>query len=341
MTENVGRAGPRPRQVALSGWLIVVSSVFVVMLAFDEVANLGSLETQQWAADILADPPLSGTGLSVADVQTITRIFSFIAAACGTAGAILGWYVTRGSRQARLALSILAPGFVVAGMAPAGFAAAVVVASTVMLWLQPARNWFAGKPPPPMAPRTGRAARAAATPLQGPAPFSAAATGGTSQAPRPAATHAPTHEPGFPPLRRPRNVTTAAIVTLAGSLTTSIYLTVSLLFVAGDREGLEREVQNQLDTMAGGEDFDAAMFADIAVWLMAGMVVWCVIASVLAALVLRGSNAARITLVVSASLAALASLLGALVILPLVITGACVATIVLLFTGGSNAWFSR
>ena len=63
-------------------------------------------------------------------------------------------------------------------------------------------------------------------------------------------------------------------------------------------------------------------------------------ALVLAIFTLRRSNVARILLVVSAVLAALVSLLGVLAIVPLVVTLVCIATVVLLFTGGANQWFS-
>ena len=80
--------------------------------------------------------------------------------------------------------------------------------------------------------------------------------------------------------------------------------------------------------------------ANVAIGFLAVLAVWCLIAIVLAVATMRGSNGARITLVVSASLSALFSLLGALVILPLAITIASIVTVVLLFTGGSKEWFA-
>ena len=63
-------------------------------------------------------------------------------------------------------------------------------------------------------------------------------------------------------------------------------------------------------------------------------------AIVLALLTVRGSNGARIALIVSSFGAAFASLLGVLAILPLVVTGACIAVAVLLMRADTAAWFA-
>ena len=67
--------------------------------------------------------------------------------------------------------------------------------------------------------------------------------------------------------------------------------------------------------------------------------VWCLIACILAVLVLRRSNAARITLVVSSAVTALFSLFGIGSGVSAVTLLAAVAVIVLLFVGGANDWF--
>jgi hypothetical protein len=77
-----------------------------------------------------------------------------IAAGCATAMLILGWQVTRRSRSARLALSLLAGALFVTGMVSDWFVASIggtfwaagIGAAVVTLWLGPAGLWFSDKP---------------------------------------------------------------------------------------------------------------------------------------------------------------------------------------------------
>lgn len=137
----------RPRQATLSGWLIMLGSVFVVLTVFERVAGLQSLETQQSVERFLAEPPGDGLGLGVQGVLGILRALALVAGACAAAAAVLGYFVLQRSHGARLALSVLALPLFVAGMATGGFMSSVVVASIVMLWFQPARDWFNGVTP--------------------------------------------------------------------------------------------------------------------------------------------------------------------------------------------------
>ena len=77
------------------------------------------------------------------------RVTLMVTAACAAATAILGWYVLQRSRGARVASSVLAvplflSGLFVSGLVGGGMFSAVVVAAIVMLWFQPARDWFDG-----------------------------------------------------------------------------------------------------------------------------------------------------------------------------------------------------
>ena len=70
------------------------------------------------------------------------------------------------------------------------------------------------------------------------------------------------------------------------------------------------------------------------------LAVWSAAAILLAVLVMRRSNVSRILLVVSSAGCAVVSLLGVLAILPVLWVIGAIVVIVLLFTGGANAWFS-
>ena len=132
----------RPRQVTAVAWTIVVASVLVVVTVFDYVAGLRTLDSREQIAEVLSEPPGSDLGVSVSTAIDALRVLAFVAAGCATAAAVLGYQVLQRSRSARLILSLLAVPLFFAGMPSAGLLAAVVVAAVVMLWLQPARDWF-------------------------------------------------------------------------------------------------------------------------------------------------------------------------------------------------------
>ena len=153
----------RPRQVTLAAWLIMVGSAIVVAMVFDRVAGLGTLETQESIDDFLATPPGSDLGISADGIVSLLRTAAMIAAGCATAAGILGYQVLRRSRSARLALTVLALPLFLTGLVTGGFVSSLVAASAVMLWLQPARDWFRdGTMPAPRAPAPVPAATPAA-----------------------------------------------------------------------------------------------------------------------------------------------------------------------------------
>lgn len=360
----------RPRQVTFSGWSIVAGSVLTILFAFQRIAALGSLEAQQAAVDFISTPPGDGLGLSVDNVETAIRIMSLIAGGTAAATAILGWQVMQPSRSARVVLSILAPVLFVAGLTSGGLFSALVAAAVAMLWLQPARDWFNGKEPvrdsaaaqvmsggtpypPVVAPPSDAGASSDTTsrpppppptesswelppPTQGAGP--PATTADMSQQPvNPyAALAAPGHDPG----KRPGGVTAAAIITIVASGITFAGLAVSMIYILASRADFVDQLDDELSSNSAYEDISPETIANVAIGLLVVMAIWCLAAIVLAIATMRRSNGARIALIVSAALSALFSLLGALVIVPLVLTIASIATIVLLFTGGAGAWFA-
>ena len=234
-------------------------------------------------------------------------------------------------------LTIIAPFMLVAGMLTSGLAAALVAAAIVMLWAQPARDWFAGRKPTDRAPvsRPGATMESVSDPYPHP----------QSGVPQEQATHygSPVPPSGLPPTRasaRPSTVLAACLTAMISWALTAILLAVSVLLFAGNRGEFIDEVEKQLDEMDAGTSLDPDTLADVALVMLGVMAVWAVIAIVLAVLTLRGSNAARIALVVSSAMAGLFSLIGVLAVVPLAITAACIATIVLLFVGGSSEWFA-
>ena len=338
---------PRPRQVSFSGWSIIVGSVLTILFAFQRVSDLGSLEAQQAAADFISNPPGDGLGLTVDDVQTAIRVMCFIAAGTAAATAILGWQALQRSRSARVVLSFLAPVLFVAGLTSGGLFSALVAAGVVMLWAQPARDWFNGKeqaPQAPFEPLFRRRSKSKADPdSQPPAPAPQVGSQVESQAaynPYGVPPAVGAHKAAGPTGRPPR-VTAAVVITIVASTITLAGLLLSLAFLVGSRETFLVEIEAQMAGNSTYDDIAADAVATVALVFLVLLAIWCVAAIGLAIATLRGSNGARITLVVSAALSALVSLLGIVVIVPLLLTAASITTVVLLLGNDAAEWCAR
>ena len=149
-------------------------------------------------------------------------------------------------------------------------------------------------------------------------------------------------QPGYPyggpgSDKRPGSVTGAAVITLIFSgLSLLLYAFILIALVVARDEVLD-EITRQPDFEDAGISADSAFGVIVA--FVALFLVWCLIACILAVLVLRRSNAARITLVVSSAVTALFSLLAITSLVSAITLLAAVAVIVLLFVGGANEWF--
>lgn len=137
----------RPAQVTFAGWLIIGGSIVLVVSAWQRISGLHTLEVQEELRRALAQPPFSGTAMSLDALTTTIRVLCLIGAGAATACAILGYEVMRKrSQSARIALSVLSPFVFVGSFATNGFFGPMVVAGVVMLWMRPARDWLAGRP---------------------------------------------------------------------------------------------------------------------------------------------------------------------------------------------------
>ncbi|WP_435770253.1 hypothetical protein [Nocardioides sp. SYSU DS0651] len=332
---------PRPGQATLAGALVIAGSVAVVLAAWQRISSLHTLEVQDGLRQALAEPPLSEAGIGIEGLTTTVRVLCMVAGGAATASAILGFQVYKRSRSARIALTALAPVLLVAGFATDSLFAPLTVAGITLLWLQPTRDWYAGRPwvqrfeerraerlaslrPPGAAP---------GPPAAGP-PRAGAGTSGPAAAapPRPAAG------------RRPSALIWAIVLTWTGA----VFVTVTMLAAIPallDRDTLAEQVERveeqqgrSLESMNLTED----MFLAMMIAIVAAIVLWCLAALVLATLVLRGRNWARITLAVSGACAAPAALAGALVGSPLVLVAAASGIASwLLLRPDVSAWFRR
>lgn len=142
------------------------------------------------------------------------------------------------------------------------------------------------------------------------------------------------------PDRRPGTVTAATAVTAAASGLAALCLGFMLVVLLLSRDDVEEAVRDDPDLRE--LDFDVVAAVEIFQWVVAGLLLWCVVAIALALLAHQRSRTARLLLAVSAGLAAVVSgLLGVLAVFPFLWTAASVATVVLLFTGRAGEWYAE
>lgn len=128
--------------------MIIGGSVIVLLGAFEAMGSLRTLQTREGLEAFLAEPPGSSLGIGFEGAREMRRIAILVSGTAAVAAAILGIHVLKRNKSARIGLSVLAFPIFIAGSIAGGFASAVVTVSIVMLWLEPARSWFAGRPIP-------------------------------------------------------------------------------------------------------------------------------------------------------------------------------------------------
>ena len=160
--------------------------------------------------------------------------------------------------------------------------------------------------------------------------------------PQPPAYHpqsyADPYAPAPGPGRRPGTVTAASVITF---IMAGLALLVCALLIVVGVSGYEDFYDGFRDGSGGTyDDLTDSEIGTILAIVGVVLAIWSVAAILLAVLVLRRSNVSRILLVVSSAGCAVVSLLGALAIFPVLWVIAAIVVIVLVFTGGANAWFS-
>jgi hypothetical protein len=318
-------APERPRQVTLAAWLIVIGSVLVVLSAFERMSGLHSLETQEAISDFLSQPPGDGLGLTHDGAQSLLRVLALVGGGAAAAAAILGHQVLSRSRSARVALTVLALPLFVGGLAVFGFVSALVVVSVVMLWLQPAKDWFDGvTPAPPPARVVGTVAGTTpGRPFQTPGP------------------PPPLPSRGYPPATRPASMTGACIITWVACGLALCVMGLTVLVLAATPDLVFDEVKRQDPGFdMGGLSEDEVRRAAFIGCGIAG--VWCLAAIGFAVAAFQGLRWGWVAMLASTAAAGVASTLlmvGSLVMVaPL---AASAVTVGLLLRPESRTWCRR
>lgn len=338
MEEPAKPTTARPRHTTVTAGLIIGGSALAVLGVVDQLIGLHSLDTRQALEDFLRRPPGSDLGLDVSSARSALRTVLMVVAGCATASLVLGFGVLRRDHRSRLALTALAVPMFLGGMVTGGLWTSIAASASMLLWLGPSGDWFAGRTPErrpkPEAPRPPAQQQ---PPPQAPLP---PPTSGPAAAPVAAWPHPGTTYPQTPPRapRRPSTIVTACVLTwsLSGLVIGLMSLTVGVAVAAPDtmwREILRQQPQVADQGISRDEVFAAAQ-------VLGGVgIAWAIVAIVLAALVYRGSNGARVALAVSGYVAAALCLLGTLssplMLVPLLV---CAGGASLLLRPESRAW---
>jgi len=357
----------RPPQVTLAGSVVMFASVLVVLTVWDSVANLRSLETREGIESFLAEPMGSGLGLDVEGIIRLLHISGLVAGTCAAATAVLGWFVMRRDKGARLALAVLAVPLFLTGLVAGGFASSFVAAAAAMLWLSPAREWFAtGRwtPPPSRQSRAAEQERRPVWPPTGPAqPPADRAPGGE---PPPVADHAPAAAPPAPPpasppyagarvapygdpaqhlhrpqgaapQERPSAVVTAVVLTTVLGVLAALLAVLTMIVVGMSPELVMEELERQRPALAEGTSISRLQTSTYVTG--ATCLLLCALALTLAGFVTVGRDWARRGLMITAAFSAGACFLTALMApVALLPAAAAVTTVVLLARPESRAW---
>lgn len=334
---------PRPGHATLAGALIIGGSVFVVLAAWQRISTLHTLAVQEELQKVLTEPMTADLGLDADGLATMIRVLCMVGAGAATASAILGIQVFKRSASARVALTALSPLLFVGGLATAGFLAPMVLAGIVLLWLQPTRDWYAGRPwaqrlEERQAARLN-AIRSATRPVP-PSRFDQPSQPSQPSRPVDHPVRQPGHLPGpvagpvtgvAPPARgpvvgaRPPALVAACAITCVVAVTIVLLVAGMVAYVSANSEKLFAEVmKDQPSWIDRSQVTEQDLVAGIYV-LLAGVTACALGAIVLAALAFVGQNWARIVLAIGAGSGAAASLFLALGAWPLVILVAALA----------------
>lgn len=321
----------RPSQVTIAGWAVAVASVFLLLAAFDALGSLHTIDTREALSKRITSGNLQGLGLTVADALELKRWALYVSAVASVATAILGVYVLRRDKAARIGLSVAAVPIVLAAPFTQSFLGMVIGAGAVVLWSRTARDWFAGRPITPREPRpqprpeqrTSRPDPTWSPPTTPTTPSAPHGTAGNQPPPTlgwGAAPGATTSLADLPPPTsttplwlppptapdplddQPREVRFSCILTWVSTAVTAVGALLLLIAIGVDRAEV-------LDAIRGNQDMDSSISDDTLVQgLMVGSVVvllWCTGAALVAVFTWRGLHWAWVLHVVSTVLAAL------------------------------------
>ncbi len=340
--------------------MIIVGSFLVVVSAVEVVTGLRSLETRESVETFLSEAP-STLGLDVEQVLQILRATALVTAACAAAAAVLGWHVLQRNRGARVGLTVLAVPLFLSGLVTGGFTSSLVAAASLLLWLQPARNWFAGKPAPavpdqrvpwppvqasvessapPAENGSGTTGADPEVPDQGARPVHGFGDQPSWEAPGAVSLTKPAAPGAAAPGGRPGAVVAAAVLTWVCAGFTLLSTVGSMVLVGTSPDAVMEELEKQQPDLLEQEGVTQDLVVNTVLGVGAVVALWCLVAIVAAVLVMRRRPGGRSLLLGSAVATAVFGLVGALSAPPMILAVLAGAVVfVLLRRPDVQAWF--
>lgn len=318
---------PRPRSVTLACLYAGFGAAFGFVSLVSLLGGWGSVEMQDQIGDVLSEPPLASSDLSVDYVLDVLRWVAMAGVVACIAAMVFAIFAFRGDRGSRLGLTVLcalaAAVFLMLGLYGI-IPAMLAVTCIVLLWTRDARAYFSGEEPPVQL-------GAAPSVTEQPRPEHAVMT----QQPLPSTPSLPSA-----PDRRPRSVVAALVITMVGSVLVAGLGGLTLLSVLVGRAELERSWEQPGLTrdlaQASGLSLDDMIRVMVA--FAVGWLVLCLVGMIVAFWGLMSrSPAARIGLLVMTIVSLVVSLLFFPVGLPVSI--AAVVVLVQLNKADARAWY--
>jgi hypothetical protein len=293
----------RPQQITTTCYFLMAASAFVVLGSFLRVNSLNTLAVQDGIRDNLKLPPMSAFDLSLSQGTQVLFWANVITALSAAVIGILAYWMLQRQESARLGASIAAVTLGGAGLMAESLTAMMTVGLVVLMWLQPAKAWFAGMPIPVAYRR--------------PEPGSGApATSGFGQLP---ATATEASVPAGQPVSPPPALTRAAILGGGFSALTGLGALTNVVFLLVTPGPMLDQVRGSLPS---GTNLTDQQLVNTALGGAVVVSVWSVIAVAFAIAAWRGRAWGRSGLLVSSIVAGgvclVASLSGAAIaLLPL------------------------
>ena len=337
----------RPQKVTFACIFVGVSSLIMLFSIGSTLSNWGSIELREQITSLLADEPLRSAGLETGAVLGWLRWVLMAGAAVAATGIILAIWTAKGHQPSRIIVTVMC-GFAsllflaggIWGILPAAFA----IGCGFYLWSSESREWFAVK--------NGKASPARSIlPLGGHAFAAPDAPAGietpTASASEPAGSLAYPAAADAPPLigvqgSRPTPVLAAALVAVCASGLVALVCGVNAIAYLVAPDSYVTLLEDQPVLRDSGVLADLGMsvptFAAVIFAVCAAITILSLAAIAAAILVIRGSKAGRIALIVLSAVTVALSIVTFPVGLPW--TAAAITVIVCLLRPTARAWFA-
>ncbi len=355
----------------MAAGFVIGGSIGIVVTVASQLSALHSLETQEQVTAFVTDGPGKELGLDLQSALGWMRVILMAVAGCATAAVVAGFEVLRCRRGARTLLTVLAVPIFFGGFVAGGFLTALVAASIALLWVGPSAQWLHDGPPtskrgfidrPGVADRGSQqqdspdrsrvtapsrepsdsspSPPTAQQPISHPQASQSSPFQPTPQ-PRPEPTTARqlfVEQRPAPSRRRPDAVVWACALVWAGCGLVVVAMAVTVAVVAGDPGFVIDQLQQQDQDLAV-EDPDELVNAT---YLTAGvLVVWSLVAAVLAVLAYRRRRPGRMGVILSSAAAGVICLAGVFASVVLIVpAGAALTTVALMSRPEVRAWYA-